>query len=185
MSPLYKCSYIVPLRMSITLSESDGKSESIATLDALVRYPNFTGSETAFFPVMNEVAILNCVKRKTTDNEYFRPSVVGVLLNPRYGSLKMDYGNAERNNKYIEAAKTYCEKTHLPFLTLDNLESVSQQEAEKAVVQEWFGEQRSIGLYTWWRYGQESEDDPENPYVIKDKTFLLSNEQLNGYHVKR
>lgn len=147
------------------------------TLDALVRYPNIQGAGESYLAEMNEVAILNCVKGK--DGALFKPSIVGVLFNPSFGTMKMDYGNAVRNVEWGAAAEAFCARQNLPFLALNPCELLSQQTVEATVVQEWFGQEKSLNSYFFDRDSEEG-DSPS-----KDWTFMLSDEQLAGYHLKR
>lgn len=150
--------------------------ENSITLDALVRYPNIQGVGKNYLAEMNEVAILNCVKGE--DGTLFKPSIVGVLFNPSFGTAKFDYGNASRNVEWREAAEAFSAKQHLPFLVLNPCEWLSQQIVEETIVQEWFGQEKRLNAYYFYR-------DSTDELMLKDETFMLSDEQLAGYHLKR
>lgn len=170
----------------------DESKSSLITLDALVRYPYFgTCDGIAHYSQMNEVAILNCTK---SEGKVYKPSILGVLFNPSFGG-KSDYGNAFRNILWKDAAEEFCKKQNLPFFTLDRLKILSSEEIERTVVKEWYESSRRF-----FEPGREERlheelgpklDVFKNYYhnwidfPVLHRTFLLTDEQLQGYGLKR
>lgn len=171
----------------------DEDKSNLITLDALLRYPFFGSCDDKnYYSEMNEVAILNCAK---SEGKVYKPSILGVLFNPSFGG-KSDYGNASRNILWKDAAEEFCKKQNLPFFTLDRLKILSSEEIERTVVKEWYGASRNF-----FEEGREEKlleafgttklDVFKNYYhnwidfPALHRTFLLTDEQLKGYGLKR
>ncbi len=165
---------------------NSGYRSPIQTLDSLIRYPDFTLCTDSTgkldpergYATMNEVAILSCAKIKDKD---YRPKIVGVLYNTDFVSDKRDFGNASRNETWKDAAEAFSKKNNLPLLTLEKIQSVLVKDIEEKVVKEWFNEPLSLPEYYHFRFSKVNETDPDN----KNNWFLLSDEQLEQYHLKR
>jgi len=170
----------------------DESKSGLTTSDALVRYPYFrTCDGIDYSSDMNEVAIMNCAK---SEDKVYKPSILAVLFNPSYGG-KNDFGNAFRNIHWKDAAEEFCKKQNLPFYTLDKMNSLSQEDIEKAVVKEWY--ESSKKFFEPGREERLHERLGPKLDVFKnyhhawmhfsklDQTFSLTDEQLKGYGLKR
>ncbi|OJW46276.1 MAG: hypothetical protein BGO67_08650 [Alphaproteobacteria bacterium 41-28] len=170
------------------------------TLDTLVRFPKFGNESRAYYNGMNEVAILSCAQKG--ENEFFRPKIVGLLINTSAPLPGFDYGNAERNEKWIEAAQNFAKINNLPLLELnEKTPTTFTKEHAEGIANEWFGGETSSlydyelkrdtssskkegGLFNKF-YSYIKEKMPDFGTVKKCQTFLLSKEQLETYGLKR
>ncbi|OJW46277.1 MAG: hypothetical protein BGO67_08655 [Alphaproteobacteria bacterium 41-28] len=191
------------------------------TLDALFRFPElqmYVGSN-AYYNKMNEVGVLSCAQR---GEEYFRPNVVGVLINTSAPLPGFDHGNGKRNEDWAIAIEDFAKANNLPLLRRDEqTQATFNEEDAKMMANEWFDD-RTDSLFS---YAQNRDDflsieetslraelhmlvtqggvgqdvikeqpkfapvfphyfdDPT--YVKKSQRFLLSDEQLETYGLKR
>lgn len=171
------------------------KSEpEIKTLDTIIRYPEIgsvkeiEGEEgTPLKEIsysMNEVALLNCTYNPNNKTEIFRPEIVGVLINHSTALMKMDYGNAFRNKNWVEAAQNFSQQNGLPLITIEHgsISRIAEKKVMK-MVNEWYENPAldiSLNAYYWER---DSYGDID--YDARDKTFMLSNAQLQTYGLSR
>lgn len=165
------------------------KSE-LYPLDSLMRFSNvepyYDLTDTTpsykkaqlFSPVMNEIGVLSCAN---SIGKFYRPSVVGILINPHENSCSAsDLGNG-KFNKFLEtAARAWISRHELPVIDLASLtRCVFSQEQLNVPAVEWRAIQTD-------GFSQKpcSSYLKRNDYIERDlrtREFRLTREQLNGY----
>lgn len=106
------------------------KSE-LYPLDSLMRFSNVEAyydltdpipswkKTKLFSPVMNEIGVLSCA---SSIGKFYRPSVVGILINPHESSCSVDDLENEEFNKFLEtAARAWVLRHELPVIDLASL----------------------------------------------------------------
>jgi hypothetical protein len=166
--------YYAPLKDSLKQRKVNFKSyvqnnaPTRVTLDTLVRFPKLKMNSSAYYNEMNEVAILSCAQKG--EKEFFRPKIIGVLINTSAPLPGFDYGNTGRNEKWIDAAQSFAKVNNLPLLQLnEQTPATFTTEDAEVIASEWF-EGKTKSLYN---YAQNRE------------TFLTENEKdlFNKFHL--
>ena len=149
-------------------------AEKRITLDSLVRFPELqTYDQENFWNQMNEVAVVSCAQEGEV---VFRPKIVGVLINESAPLPGFDYGNGERNMKWMAAAENFANQNDLPLLKIDaKTKPYFDTKEAGEIAEEWFvGKPSSVSAYFW-----RTED------FERDQNFLLADEQLKTYGLNR
>ncbi|HUX79233.1 MAG TPA: hypothetical protein VMW10_05760 [Alphaproteobacteria bacterium] len=135
------------------------------TLDTLVRFPMLQQPTKLYHNEMNEVGILSCAQKG--EQEFFRPKIVGVLINTSAPLPGFDYGNAGRNIEWIKAAKEFAKVNDLPSLQLnEQTPTTFTKEGAERITNEWF-EGRTQSLFEYMQNREAFKTENEQNLINK------------------
>ena len=153
-------------------------NSTLSPLDSIMRFSNverdYLKPGKSYYPVMNEIGVLSCAR---VIGEFYRPSVVGILINPhKLPTPPSDLGNSKHNKLLEGAARTWATQNGLPILDLKDVEPAFFTENELSSPEnEWITMQNCM---------------PSTPYIkrhdlrkrdLSTENFRLTAEQLKEY----